>query len=410
MPNVSSFNINDVALYYHALRCVADEPLDTVIAAERVRERLVGYLERRRASLSLPPLRTEMPTLGAKALTELKQMKLVAVEDGKVRLLTAGVAIVDKLTTGEGRQARRMVLSRMLDTFDNMYGFVKKLSPPTGRELVLPVPRGSNVAVDTLDDSNVDLRGETGLDLTHVCTAWSDWCEENARTDLIPINFVAHAQALFEGSRGKEVGNRIKNAVQRLVLERATDGIVQKMPIYRTLRDRLSTAGALNSRIRVVDHSPLALEVVYSCIRFGPPETDTTDWVMLEVPRTGQPILIHEPEPKQIADQLYMALRESAETLTARAGYYRIYELRDRACDVLRISQGVFDAAFIHIYQEKQGAISLGVDYETITAKRLPIEIRAHGRSEYFNLVAFRQPVQVMHYADHSQASGSAVR
>jgi len=409
VANISSFNINDVALYYHALSCIAVEPLDTAIAAERVRERLVSYLERRRASLSLPPLRTDMPTLGAKALTELKQMKLVQVDEGKMHLLPAGAAIVDKLTAGEGRQARRLVLSRMLDTFDNVYGFVKMLSPPSGRELVLPVPRGNNVAIDSVDDSDVDLRGETGLDLAHVCKAWTDWCELNARFDLIPIDFATRAQVLFDASRGKEVGNRIKNAVQSLVLERATDGVVEKMPIYRTLRDRLSTAGALNSRIRVIEEAPLALEVVYSCLRFGTPDTDSADWFLLDVPRTAQAILIHEPEPDRIADQLYTELHHSAEKLTARAGYYRIYELRDIACETLRISQGIFDAAFLHIYKEKQGAMSLGVDYETITAKRLPIEVRTHGRSEHFNLVAFRQPNQVLHYADHSQTRGSAV-
>lgn len=402
MANVTNFNVNDVALYYHALRCVADEPLDTAVAGERVRERLVGYLERRRASLSLPPLRTEMPTLGAKALTELKQMKLVQVAEGKVRLLSAGAAIVDRLTAGEGRQARRLVLGRLLDSFDNVYGFVKKLSPPSGRELVLPVPRGSNVAVDAVDDSDVDLRGETGLDLEQVCKAWVDWCERYTRPDLVPVDFVSRARSLFDASRDKEIGNRIKNAVQTLVLEQATDGIVKKMPIYRTLRDRLSTAGALNSRIRVVDDAPLALEIVHSCVRFGSSDTDSVNWFPLEVPRAPQAIFIHEPEAEKIADLLYIELGRAAEALTARAGYYRIYELRDSVCESLRISHGVFDAAFLHIYKEKQGTMSLGVDYETITAKRLPIEIRSHGRSEHFNLVAFRQPSQVEHHADHS--------
>lgn len=402
MSNITSFNINDVALYYHALRCVAEEPMDTAVAAERSRERLVGYLERRRAALSLPPLRTGMPTLGTKALGELKQMKLIHVEDGKVRLLATGAAIVEKLTTGEGRQARRMVLGRMLDTFDNLYGFVKKLSPPLGREIILPVPRGNNVAAETVDDSDVDLRGATDLDLVQVCKAWSDWCGEHNRPDLVPSDFVIRAQTLFDNSRDKETGNRIKNVVQKLVLEQATDGIVEKIPIYRTLRDRLSTAGAVNSRIRMVDAGSMALEVIYSCLCFGPPEADSEEWIRLDVHRAAQPIFIHEPEPEQVATRLYAELQTAAGGLTPRAGYYRIYEIRDRVCEALRIPQGVFDAAFLYIYKEKQGTISLGIDYETITAKRLPIEVRDHGRSEHFNLVAFRQPTQVMLYADHS--------
>src|SRR4051794_31881376 len=117
--------------------------MDVSSGTDRIRERLMTYLERRRATLSLPPLRTDMPTLGEKALGELKQMKLIEVNDGKVRLLKAGENVVNKLANGEGRQARRLILARMLETFDNLYGFTRKLSPPTGKELVMPVPRGS---------------------------------------------------------------------------------------------------------------------------------------------------------------------------------------------------------------------------------------------------------------------------
>lgn len=402
MPNVSSYNINDVALYYHTLRCIADEAMDASAAADRVRERLVSYLERRRAALTLPPLRTELPTLGRMALTELRQMKLIEVEGGKFRLLQAGAAIMEKLRKGEGRQARRLVLGRMLNTFTNLYGFAKKLSPPGGRELVLPVPRGNNVSVEAVDDSNIDLRGDTGLDLVHVCKSWGEWCEKNSRPDLLPPNFVESAQRLFDSSTDKQIGNRIKSAVQVLVLKHATEGIVGKLTIYRTLRDRLSTAGALNSRIRGIEGSPLALEVVYSCLRFGSPERDHQEWIRVEVPNIAEPCFIHEPEPEQIAGRLYAELRAAAECLTPRAGYYRIYELRDRVCETLRLSQGVFDAAFLHVYREKRDALSLGVDYETITAKRLPIEVRDNGRSEHFNLVAFRQPIQGVHDANHT--------
>jgi hypothetical protein len=214
----------------------------------------------------------------------------------------------------------------------------------------------------------------------------------NERTDLLPNDFVERATALFQVSTDRKIASRIKNVVQQLVLEEATEGIVSKMAIYRTLRDRLASAGAINGRIKVIESPTIALETLYSCLNIGAPTSDVTDWIQLDVPRSPEPIFVHEPEPEQIAGRLLDELRKTATSLMPRAGYYRIYELRDRICETLRISQGVFDSGLLCLYRSKQGEISLGVDYETITAKRLPLEVRDRGRSEFFNLVAFRQP------------------
>lgn len=357
-----------------------------------MRERLVDYLERRRAALSLPPLRTEMLTLGEKALAELKQMRLIEIAGNQVKLLPAGSNVVSKLKQGKGREARRLILGRMIDTFDNVYGLLRKLSPPSGNDIVLPAPRGASASPDAMDDSELDLRDDADLDLEQICTAWRDWCIVNDRSDLLPNQFVERATALFEKSTDRHIANRIKNVVQQLVLEEATDGIVSKMAIYRTLRDRLASAGALNWRIKVIEPPTIALESLYSCLHVGPRSRDAIGWIPLDVPRSAEPMFVHEPEPEEIVGRMLEELRKAAAVLRPRAGYYRIYELRDRICEALRISQGVFDSAFLHLYRSKQGEISLGVDYETITAKRLPLEVRDQGRSEFFNLVAFRQP------------------
>jgi len=63
VPNISSYNINDVALYYHALKCV-EELQDFTAVQERIRKRLVDYLERRRAALAfsrpVPGVRSDL--------------------------------------------------------------------------------------------------------------------------------------------------------------------------------------------------------------------------------------------------------------------------------------------------------------------------------------------------------------
>jgi hypothetical protein len=101
-------------------------------------------------------------------------------------------------------------------------------------------------------------------------------------------------------------------------------------------------------------------------------------------------VWIHEAEPAQLVSSVLAAILEARHVLVERAGYYRIYELRDRVCEAIAISQGMFDSVFVHIYRTKPGVMTLGVDYEKITAKRLPIEIRDGASSNLFNLVAFK--------------------
>ena len=101
-------------------------------------------------------------------------------------------------------------------------------------------------------------------------------------------------------------------------------------------------------------------------------------------------VWIHEAEPAHLMSSVLAALVEARRVLVEHAGYYRIYELRDRVCEALGLSQGMFDSVFVHIYRTQPGLMTLGVDYEKITAKRLPIEIRDGASSNLFNLVAFK--------------------
>ena len=392
MPNITSFNINDIALYYQAIECLARDPIKTGDAAEQIRGQLVAYLERRRAARSLPPLRGQMTSLGEKTLLDLRQMRLVEADDSYLRLTPSGSKIAKLLAAGEGRLARRLLLSALIDTYDNVRRFLTFLTPPAGQSISLPVPRTPSGAEEIMDDDEENGETDDGLELEAVCKAWRDWCQSHDRPDLVPHSFEERAGELFEQSRDKSVANRIKNVVEQLVVDQATAGVVSRISIYRTLRDRLSTAGAVNSWLRSVPGAPLAVETVYSCLHIGTPAAPA-EWVRLDVTSLPQDVYVHEPDSKDLADKLLPALRDSAALLTPRAGYFRIYELRDRVCDSLKISQGVFNAAFVHLYRSRPGVLSLGVDYETITAKRLPIEIREHGRSDFFNLVAFRNEI-----------------
>lgn len=388
MPNISHFNVSDVAVYYQALVALASAPMATAVATEEVRRRAVTYLERRRAMFSLPPPRGQLETLGEKVLGDLKQMDLASVEANKVRLTSAGLGIVESLRAGEGRRARLAILGRLVETYDNAAYLCAALAPPRGQRLYIPIPRATTAEVDDED-------GETRLvpsNLESVCAAWAEWCHDENRPDLMPVDLQKRTETLVEASMDKRgFTEKARNALAQLVLETATKGRIGKAPIFRTVRDRLSTAGGLNSITRPVPGKPLFVEVVFSCMHLGPPEKHPQEWQRLGAKlMLGDDVWIHETEPEFLESSLLAALKEARGSLIERAGYYRIYELRDRVCETLALSQGMFDSAFVHVYRAGSGLMTLGVDYEKITAKRLPIEIRDGATSNLFNLVAFK--------------------
>jgi hypothetical protein len=388
MANISHFNVSDVALYYQALVALAASPMTTAVAAEEIRRRAVTYLERRRAMFSLPQSRGSLDTLGEKILHDLRQMDLASVADTKVKLTETGSAIVERLKKGEGRLARLRILSRLVETYDNAAVLCATVTPPAGKPLFLPIPRATTGDVDDED-------GETRLvaaNLESVCAAWSEWCVENKRPDLMPPDLQKRAEELLDASKDKRgFSEKARNALAQLVLHSATQGHIGKAPLFRTIRDRLSTAGGLNSVTRPIPGKPLSVEVVFSCMHIGRPSAHSEEWQPLDAKFIlANDIWIHEAEPALLEPSVLAALREARHSLVERAGYYRIYELRDRVCEALGLSQGMFDSVFVHVYRTRPGLMTLGVDYEKITAKRLPIEIRDGASSNLFNLVAFK--------------------
>lgn len=389
MANITSFNVSDAALYYQAIALIGSTPMDRTTAEEEVRRRLVTFLERRRAVFSLPPLRGEMTTLGEKVLLELRQMGLVSSVDDHVSLTAAGQAIAEKLRGGRGRDARLAVAARMIESFDNVGSLCTGLTPPQGRPLYLPLARA--IAEEVVDEEEGEARVAPD-DLTLVCESWREWCRVEKRPDLLPADFEQRTKELIEASRDKGgFASKARNAMAQLVLDAATRGVVARPAVFRTIRDRLSSVGAINSVIREIVGKPLAVEVVFSCLHLGKPPQNSREWQPIPAKLAGQEVWIHESEPEVLADVVLASMRAAMKTLTERAGYYRIYEVRDRVCESLRLSQGMFDSVFTYLYRNRPGLMTLGVDYEKITAKRLPIEVRDGNTSSLFNLVALKE-------------------
>ncbi|HUY32269.1 MAG TPA: hypothetical protein VMV69_05775 [Pirellulales bacterium] len=388
MANITHFNVRDVALYYQGLVALAESPMASAVAAEEIRRRAVTSVERRRAIFSLPSPRGHFDNLGEKILVDLRQMNLATVADTKVKLTAAGLAIADGLKKGEGRRARLAILGRLVETYDNAAFLCATVTPPIGKPLFIPNPRA---ATEEMDDEEGESR-VVPANLESVCAAWAEWCLENHRPDLMPPDFLKRAEALLEASKEKRgFAEKARNALAQLVVESATKGRIAKAPLFGAIRDRLSTAGGLNSVTRPVPGKPLSVEVVFSCMHIGRPSAREAEWQPLGARiMQVEDVWIHEAEPAHLVSSVLAAILEARRALVERAGYYRIYELRDRVCEGLTLSQGMFDSVFVHMYRTRPGLMTLGVDYEKITAKRLPIEIRDGASSNLFNLVAFK--------------------
>ena len=143
MPNISHYNVSDVALYFQAL---------------------VGWRSRRWRAQSQPKRFEGGPSPISKgvarsslcrryednstrwvrkSLFDLRQMGLATVADGKVKLTAAGFAIVDSLKKGEGRRGRLAILGRLIETYDNAAFLCATLTPPMGKPLFVPIPRAT---------------------------------------------------------------------------------------------------------------------------------------------------------------------------------------------------------------------------------------------------------------------------
>ncbi len=388
MANITHFNISDVALYYQGLVALAESPLANGVAAEEIRRRAVTYIERRRMIFSLPPPRGQLDTLGQKILFDLRQMDLATIADNKIKLTAAGLSIIDHLKKGEGRRARLAILCRLVETYNNAAFLCTTVTPPMGKPLFVPIPRATT---EEIDEDEEETRF-VPANLESVCAAWAEWCLENHRPDLMPSDLQKRTETLLEASKNKHgFAGKARNALTQLVVDSATKGRVAKAPIFRTIRDRLGTAGGLNSVTRPVPGKPISVEVVFSCMHIGRPSVRAEEWQPLGAKcMLFEDVWIHEAEPARLESSVFAALREARHALVERAGYYRIYELRDRVCEALALSQGMFDSVFVHIYRTRPGLMTLGKDYEKTTAKRLPIEIRDGASSDFFNLVAFK--------------------
>ena len=138
--------------------------------------------------------------------------------------------------------------------------------------------------------------------LESVCTAWAEWCLENHRPDLMPPDLKTRTEALIEASKDKRgFAGKARNALAQLVVSSATNGRIAKAPIFRTVRDRLSTAGGLNSVMRPVPGKPLSVEVVFSCMHIGRPSKHAEEWQPLGAKlMLVDDVWIHEAEPEHL--------------------------------------------------------------------------------------------------------------
>ena len=74
------------------------------------------------------------------------------------------------------------------------------------------------------------------------------------------------------------------------------------------------------------------------------------------------------------------------EGLTPTAGYYGLPEVRDRVCEHLKIPEGAFDEGLNHLLDKVPSPLTVGLQYEGITARRKPL-VRNRNYTQIYNLI-----------------------
>ena len=186
-------------------------------------------------------------------------------EDAEVKLTEAGPpSTALKKAKVAGALA---ILGRLIETYDNAASLCATVTPPTGKPLLYrfreqrrrrsTTTRGRPASFPPIW-SRYARPGRSGAGKT------------SGRTSCLPTS--RSERRHFGGIQGQAWFRR--KGPQRSCA--ACGGLRHKgpdrqAPIYRTIRDRLSTAGGLNSIIRAVRGKPLSVEVVFSCMHIGRP-------------------------------------------------------------------------------------------------------------------------------------------
>ena len=309
--------------------------------------------------LMLPEPRGTFATVGQKICDELVHFDFALSERGRPYKLTAkGREVLGLLTDRRYVELRQVMASVHLKTYDNL------------RAVVRAHVEGGPIWQPVVSAVYVDQPGYLG-----------ELLEPTFQRDAA----VAVEQVLDRNATAAP--KQIEDILRSKVLKHSLPHQNMRVALFRAICDRLVSLRLLNKPR--VSRRRCEFEKTYSpCVSENP----SNRWhkplqVPLDHDRTYQ-IFLSEPDATDPEYQtiLLSGIEMAMSNMDTSGGYYDIPQLRDRVCENLLIPEAAFDDGLNYILDLQPAVLSVGLQYDKITGRRLPL-VRSRDNTQLHNLI-----------------------
>ncbi len=359
--NISSYNVTDVGYHYIGLRVLANlgskRPREAQFSA--VSANVLKYANDKSLRLMLPAPRGDFQTVGEKVCQELVHLGLAEAPYGSGYGLTPlGRESLELLNQKHHAELRRRMIERHLKTYDNLREVLTKQLD----EYAIWSP-----VVDAKRFSHVEYIAQL--------------LKPTYGSDALEAADNIRLSGLTESAKKTE------DVVRQAILDRvyAPDGI--RLPLFRSMCDRLASLRLVNIMRATVDDCEFAK--YYSPCSSG--KSLMTWHVGLSVTLNGDnqfQFFVSEPDMKDevICDFLLAELLDALQGLRSQAGYYDLPQVRDTVCERMWIPEAAFDEGVNELLDRQPSPVTVGLTYEGISGRRKPL-VRSRESIQIFNLL-----------------------
>lgn len=354
---ISSYNITDVGYHYIGLRVLASAASNRDEQLQAIARGVLKYASDRALRLMLLEPKGNFSTVGEKVCQELVHFQFARVEKGVYELTESGKKTLGLLNERRFVELRRAMIYAHLATYDNLRSVVQ---------------RHINVGSVLRCTVEVEQLGR------------ADYIER-----LLKPTFGKHAGEKAEQIKadGPQTAKQTEDLVNQSIISEIFTEYVYSVPLFRALCDRLVSLRLLNISRTTSEDCDFARS--YSpCVLSDPPKPWYRELSIPLSPFETYKIFVCEPDMHdgETLRVLLLGIEEAFANLESEAGYYDLPDVRDHVCERLRIPEAAFDEGVNSLLDQSAPALSAGLKYEGISARRKPL-VRATANGQIHNLL-----------------------
>ena len=356
--NISSYNITDVGYHYIGLRVLAGLPPSARREEQEatISRSVLKYVSDRSLRLLLPEPRGTFQTVGEKVCRELVHFGFAISSKGTYELTECGREVLGLLAGRKHAELRRVMARVHLETYDNLRAVVQK-----------------HLEIDCIWRPIVetDKLGQKG---------YFQKLLEPTFAEAAP-DMAAKVRAALQGNGAKKA----EDALHESILAQVLPGVRIRVPLFRSIVDRLVSLRLLNIMRDSTTIKGCEFMRSYSpCVADSPPH----DWYVPLPITPSFTIYFCEPDmtDRGAQQKLLDAIDKTFSVLSPQGGYYDLPDVRDLACELLRIPEATFDEGVNQLLDWQPAPLTMGLTYDEISGRRKPL-VRSGESSQIHNLI-----------------------